>query len=140
MAVLLVYNKEMAFLSILASENDLRIPYSLPFLFDKDLAAATDVALNANIHQIRKKNQIPGFLGGVIMEIKRGVLRNASPDRLPTPNLGSDLSNIFASCPVHFQNFLQLRLMKEIRECLNIDDFKIEEGSCKFLSIIIFSN
>ena len=51
MAVLLVYNKEMAFLSILASENDLRIPYSLPFLWYKDLAAATDATHKANIHQ-----------------------------------------------------------------------------------------
>lgn len=124
--IALVYNKEVAFLSILASENDLRIPDSLPFLFDKDLAAATDAALKASIHQTRKKNQIQGFLGSVIKEIKGGVLRNASPERPPTPNLGSDLSNIFASCP-----FPELSTAgtDEGKECLDIDDIKIEEDS-----------
>ncbi|XP_059072643.1 uncharacterized protein LOC131062006 isoform X1 [Cryptomeria japonica] len=124
--IALVYNKEMAFLSILANENDLRIPDSLPCLYDKDLAAATDAALKAGIHQTRKKNQIQGFLGGVIKEIKGGVLRNASPERPITLNLGSDLSNIFAWCP-----FPELFTVEtdDGTECLDIDDIQIEEDS-----------
>ncbi|KAH9311795.1 hypothetical protein KI387_026830, partial [Taxus chinensis] len=124
--IALVHNKEMAFLSLLENENDLRIPDCLPHLHDRDLAVATDAAHKAGIHQTRKKNQIQGFLGGVIKEIKGGVLRNASPERPLTPNIGMDLSNIFEWCP--FPEPVATETDARTG-CLDIDDIEIEEDS-----------
>lgn len=124
--IALIHNKEMAYLSLLANENNLRIPASFPSLHDKELAAAADAAIKASFHQIPKKKQIQGFLGGVIKEIKGGVLRHTSStaEKSPTPNTVSDLSSLFAWCPFPEQTSSEIDIEAEI---LNIDDIEIEE-------------
>jgi len=126
--IALIHNKEMAYVSLLANENNLRIPDSLPSLHDKELAAAADAAVKASFHQIPKKKQIQGFIGGVIKEIKGGVLRHtvSTAERPPTPNTASDLSSLFAWCPFPEQTASEIDIETE---SLDIDDIEIEEDS-----------
>lgn len=130
--IALIHNKEMAYVSLLANENNLRIPDSLPSLHDKELAAAAEAAVKASFHQIPKKKQIQGFLGGVIKEIKGGVLRHtaSTAERPPTPNTTSDLSSVFAWCPFPEQTASEIDIETEILDIVDIaDDIEIEEDS-----------
>eukprot|EP01018_Ginkgo_biloba_P015794 Gb_19934 [translate_table: standard] len=132
--IALIHNNEIAFLSLLANENDFRIPASLPCLHDRDIAAAADAALKAGSHEKKKKNQIQGLLSGVIKEIKGGVLRHASgsPEHRLRPILGLELSSLFAWCPFPGQCAKETSDIGP--ESLDIDDIEIEEASSDYTS------
>ncbi|GJN10592.1 hypothetical protein PR202_ga28699 [Eleusine coracana subsp. coracana] len=67
--IALVNGSEFGIISLIASENDFRIPESLPCLHDKVLAAAAEAAISFSIDQ-RRKNPAAGLLGGIIKGIK----------------------------------------------------------------------
>nr|XP_016437564.1 PREDICTED: uncharacterized protein LOC107763591 isoform X2 [Nicotiana tabacum]XP_016437565.1 PREDICTED: uncharacterized protein LOC107763591 isoform X2 [Nicotiana tabacum] len=60
--VTLANGSELAFVSLLASENDFRIPESLPFLHDEVLAAAADAAIKFST-QKKKQGSGPNIIG-----------------------------------------------------------------------------
>lgn len=68
--IALVNGCELAFLSLLACQNDFRIPESLPSLHDKVLAAAADAAISISVNQKKKQGSAPGILGGIIKGLK----------------------------------------------------------------------
>ncbi|KAG2647803.1 hypothetical protein PVAP13_2KG241200 [Panicum virgatum] len=68
--ITLVSGSEFAIISLMASENDFRIPESLPCLHDKVLAAAAEAAISFSTEQRRKQNPAAGILGGIIKGMK----------------------------------------------------------------------
>lgn len=77
--ITLVNGCEVAFISLLACENDFRLPESLPCLHDKVLAAAADAA-NTHYSSQRNKQEIPSrILSGFIKGLK-GTRAESSGD------------------------------------------------------------
>ncbi|XP_068644176.1 uncharacterized protein [Aristolochia californica] len=70
--IALVNGSELAFVSLLASENDFRIPDSLPCLHDSVLAAAAEAAFSLSSAQKKKQTVGPGILGGIIKGFRGG--------------------------------------------------------------------
>ncbi|KAG2639272.1 hypothetical protein PVAP13_2NG612900 [Panicum virgatum] len=68
--ITLVNGSEFAIISLIASENDFRIPESLPCLHDKVLAAAAEAAISFSTEQRTKQNPAAGILGGIIKGMK----------------------------------------------------------------------
>ncbi|KAI3470889.1 hypothetical protein Pfo_027552 [Paulownia fortunei] len=68
--VTLVNGCEFAFVSLLAFENEFRIPESLPCLHDKVLAAAADADVNFYQNQKKAQSGMPGFVSNVIKGLK----------------------------------------------------------------------
>ncbi|XP_062190422.1 uncharacterized protein LOC133893429 isoform X2 [Phragmites australis] len=60
--IALVNGSEFAIISLIASENDFRIPESLPCLHDKVLAAAAEAAINFSSDQRRKQEFLEASL------------------------------------------------------------------------------
>ncbi|KAM1597810.1 hypothetical protein EV1_032583 [Malus domestica] len=122
--ITLVNGYESAFISILAVENDFRIPESLPCLHDKVVAAAADAALSVSLNQKKKQGTAPGILGGIVKGFKGGKMVQ-SGDHTATPKSTFDhLEGMFGksqlsepSPPVDHQEVLEL----------NIDDIEIDE-------------
>ncbi|XP_068668625.1 uncharacterized protein [Aristolochia californica] len=70
--IALVNGSELAFVSLLAAENDFRIPNSLPCLHDSVLAAAAKAAFSLSSAQKKKQTVGPGILGGIIKGFRGG--------------------------------------------------------------------
>ncbi|KAL3834832.1 hypothetical protein ACJIZ3_009568 [Penstemon smallii] len=68
--ITLVNGSEFAFVSLLAFENDFRIPESLPCLHDKVLAAAADANFNFSQDQKQTQSTLPGFFSNMIKGLK----------------------------------------------------------------------
>ncbi|XP_047065256.1 uncharacterized protein LOC124673174 [Lolium rigidum] len=75
--IAMVNGSEFAIISLIASENDFRIPESLPCLHDKVLAAAAEAASRISTDQKRKQNPA-GVLGGIIKGFKGKADENAN--------------------------------------------------------------
>ncbi|KAM0887411.1 hypothetical protein ACQ4PT_029066 [Festuca glaucescens] len=75
--IAMVNGSEFAIISLIASENDFRIPESLPCLHDKVLAAAAEAAISISTDQKRKQNPA-GVLGGIIKGLKGKSDENAN--------------------------------------------------------------
>ncbi|TQD82408.1 hypothetical protein C1H46_032050 [Malus baccata] len=115
---------ESAFISMLAIENDFRIPESLPCLHDTVVAAAADAALSVSVNQKKKQSTASGILGGIVKGFKGGkMVQSGDPaavpkstfDRLEGTFSKSQLSE--PSPPVDHQEVVEL----------NIDDIEIDE-------------
>ncbi|KAM1949472.1 hypothetical protein ACFX15_009524 [Malus domestica] len=115
---------ESAFISMLAIENDFRIPESLPCLHDTVVAAAADAALSVSVNQKKKQGTASGILGGIVKGFKGGkMVQSGDPaavlkstfDRLEGTFSKSQLSE--PSPPVDHQEVVEL----------NIDDIEIDE-------------
>ncbi|KAK8672324.1 hypothetical protein V6N13_110697 [Hibiscus sabdariffa] len=104
---------EFAAVSILALENDFRIPDSLPCLHDSVLAAAFDAT-------VKSEDMAPGFLGSFIKGLKDKWDRN---NHIPEDcrNDFSHLEGIFSSPP-----FLKSSTDGN-EDDLKIDDIEIDE-------------
>ncbi|XP_060674282.1 uncharacterized protein LOC107430890 isoform X2 [Ziziphus jujuba] len=89
---------EVAFVSLLSSENDLRIPESLPCLHDKVLAAAADAALNFSLNQKKKQGTAPGIIGGIVKGLKGGKTAH-TVDFTTTQSIHDHLEKIFLKSP-----------------------------------------
>ncbi|KAK8913543.1 hypothetical protein KSP39_PZI023707 [Platanthera zijinensis] len=74
--ITLVNGGEVAFLSLLACENDFRIPESLPCLHNKVLAAAADTATAVYANQRNKQETPSGILKGFIKGLKGNKIEN----------------------------------------------------------------
>lgn len=68
--ITMVNGCEVAFISLLACENDFRIPESLPCLHDKVLAAAADSAITHYANQKSKQDTSSKILSGLIKGLK----------------------------------------------------------------------
>ncbi|TXG50110.1 hypothetical protein EZV62_025985 [Acer yangbiense] len=68
--IVLVNGYEFAFISLLAYENDLRIPESLPCLHDKVVAAAAEATINLSQSQKNVEDTAPGILSGIVKGFK----------------------------------------------------------------------
>ncbi|KAK4835083.1 hypothetical protein QYF36_004989 [Acer negundo] len=64
--IVLVNGCAFAFISLLAYENDLRIPESLPCLHDKVIAAAAKATINLSLSQKKVEDTAHGILSGIV--------------------------------------------------------------------------
>ncbi|XP_062186584.1 uncharacterized protein LOC133890151 isoform X2 [Phragmites australis] len=91
--IALVNGSEFAIISLVASENDFRIPESLPSLHDKVLAAAADAAITFSTDQRRKQNPA-GIFGGIIKGMKDKAegntkIKGSFTEQIPSEHLES---------------------------------------------------
>ncbi|KAK4403399.1 Syntaxin-binding protein 5 [Sesamum angolense] len=68
--ITLVNGDEFVFVSLLAFENEFRMPESLPCLHDKALAVAADADVNFSHNQKKAQSGMPGFVSHVIKGLK----------------------------------------------------------------------
>ncbi|XP_041023794.1 uncharacterized protein LOC121264600 [Juglans microcarpa x Juglans regia] len=116
---------ELAFVSLLAAENDFRIPESLPCLHDKVLAAAADAALSFSSTQKKKQSTQPRILGGIIKGLKGGKMVHSEDITMP-PNFNfTHLEAIFSKSPFSDPCPAVTDDQEELE--LNIDDIEIDE-------------
>ncbi|OMO85028.1 hypothetical protein CCACVL1_10464 [Corchorus capsularis] len=111
---------EVAFISLLAGENDFRIPEALPCLHDRVLAAAADAAFNFSSNQKKKQGPAPGILGGIVKGLKGKVNTSATPEFNIT-----DLERKFLKPP--FTDTAENVINKQEEVELDIDDIEIDE-------------
>lgn len=88
--IMMSEGRELVHLSVLAEENDLSAPDSLPRLFDKDLGAAAEAAMKYTTSLVRKKS---GAKQGLL-----GVLKSAL-ELEPAEHPASELPKLFSSQP-----------------------------------------
>lgn len=121
--IALANGSELAFLSLLASENDFRIPESLPSLHDEVLAAAADAAMKFST-QKKKQGGGPNILGTLVKGFKVGKMnQNMDLSQMSKSNF-SHLEGVFMKKPLH----LEPSPTKEVVEVeLDIDDIEIDE-------------
>ncbi|XP_050250794.1 uncharacterized protein LOC126697743 isoform X2 [Quercus robur] len=125
--IFLVNGCEFATVSLLGSENDFRIPESLPSLHDKILEAAVPASVNLSPNQKNRQDVAHGVLGGIIKNIKVGKEEH---------NVDADLAEVHKNNVEHLESlyssppFLKPSTAvmddQDIME-LNIDDIKIDE-------------
>ncbi|XVF76834.1 hypothetical protein PTKIN_Ptkin13bG0298700 [Pterospermum kingtungense] len=112
---------EVAFISLLASENDFRIPESLPCLHDRVLAAAADAAFSFSSNQKKKQGTAPGILGGIVKGFKGGKPNTSATLEPDFTRLESKfLKNPFIDTTQNVTN-------KQEDVELDIDDIEIDE-------------
>ncbi|CAL5060886.1 unnamed protein product [Urochloa decumbens] len=123
--ITLVNGSEFAIISLMASENDFRIPESLPCLHDKVLAAAAEAAISFSADQRRKQNPAAGILGGIIKGMKGKAEENAKMRESFTVQTPSEhLESIFlkdSSVEPSIPN------LDDPIEELSIDDIEIDD-------------
>ncbi|KAF8397271.1 hypothetical protein HHK36_016182 [Tetracentron sinense] len=124
--ITLANGSELAFISLLAFENDFRIPEFLPCLHDKVLAAAADSAFSFSSNQKKKQGTTPGILGGIIKGFKGGKVRHTvdTTESLSKSNF-MHLESIFSRVP-YADPSTTITAEQEVAE-LNIDDIEINE-------------
>ncbi|KAH9622373.1 hypothetical protein KSS87_015889 [Heliosperma pusillum] len=117
----LVNGCEFAVVSLLARENDFRIPQSLPCLHDKAMAAA----LNMNFSPSQKKNkETPsGILGGMIKGLRASKKARSTDHLEDLHSPRSSLDRIFSRSSD--EPIKPAKDAGEVME-LNIDDIEIE--------------
>ncbi|KAL3536530.1 hypothetical protein ACH5RR_004991 [Cinchona calisaya] len=122
----LVNGSELVFLSILSSENDYRIPESLPSLHDEVLAAAARAAISYSLKHKKKQGGGHRILSGLVKGFKKEKKLNQAMDFACTSE----------SCSSHLDDiFTRIRLpgppatSKDYQEAaeLDIDDIEIDE-------------
>ncbi|KAL2958014.1 hypothetical protein AAZX31_18G183100 [Glycine max] len=97
--IVLANSSELAFMSLLAGENEFSNPEHLPCLHDKVLAAAADAAFRFSSNQKKKQTVVPGILGGIVKGFKGGKTTPTDVTKIPTSNFGH-LEDIFFKPPL----------------------------------------
>ncbi|PHT72599.1 hypothetical protein T459_23384 [Capsicum annuum] len=121
--ITLANGSELAFVSLLASENDFRIPEYLPSLHDEVLAAAADAAMKFST-QKKKQGGGPNILGTLVKGFKVGKTNHTMDLSLMSKSNFSHLEGVFMKNPLH----QELSPTKEVLEVeLDIDDIEIDE-------------
>ncbi|KAA8517780.1 hypothetical protein F0562_015257 [Nyssa sinensis] len=123
--ITLVNGCELAFISLLASENNFRIPESLPCLHDKVLAAAAEVAIGISSNQKKKKGTAPGILGGIAKGFKGGKVNRTTDLAAIYKSNFSHLDGAFSSNPFPESSPTTTNNQEAVE--LNIDDIDIDE-------------
>ncbi|GAV76073.1 Synaptobrevin domain-containing protein [Cephalotus follicularis] len=122
--IILVNGSELAFVSLLASENEFRIPESLPCLHDKVLAAAADATVNISPSQRQTQVAGPGSLGSIVEGFDVGKME----DNVNLPEVCkidlTHLDSIFSSPPFLKPSLTIMDNHKVVE--LNIDDIEID--------------
>ncbi|KAF5736569.1 hypothetical protein HS088_TW14G00714 [Tripterygium wilfordii] len=123
--IMLVNGSEFASISLLASENDFRIPASLPCLHDKVLAAAfADASAIPSNGEKKIQGPAPGFLGGIIRGFNVSKMEeNVNLSEVCESNF-AHLEDIF-SYPPFLKPSLSIMDDQDIVE-LDIDDIQID--------------
>jgi syntaxin-binding protein 5 len=115
----------LAFVSLLAGENDFRIPETLPCLHDNVLAAAADAALSFSINQKNKQGTKPGILGGIVKGFKGRKMAHTE-DFIQNPKFNfSHLEGIFLKSPFPDPSPAVTDNQEAVE--LNIDDIEIDD-------------
>lgn len=121
--ITMVNGREFAFLSLLAFENDFRIPESLPSLHDRVLAAAADSAVTSSLNQKKKQITTTGILSGLVKGFNI-VKEEQSVDIYETrESIVEHLDRIFSRFP--FSDSVNIP-DGDLAE-YNIDDIEIDE-------------
>ncbi|XP_060957751.1 uncharacterized protein LOC115697415 isoform X3 [Cannabis sativa] len=115
---------EVAFISVLASENDFRIPESLPCLHDHVLAAAADAAVSHSINQKKKPGTAPGIIGGIVKGLKVGKVDHSVDSTKSPKSTFNQLEGIFLKSQ-HATSTSYVDHQEAVE--LNIDDIEIDE-------------
>ncbi|KAJ4837684.1 hypothetical protein Tsubulata_013493 [Turnera subulata] len=121
--ITLVNGCELAFISLLSSENCFRIPESLPSLHDKVVAAAADAALSLASNQMKKQDVKPGLLGGIVKGLKGGKA-NHTMNTSPRPDF-THLEDIFSRAPFSHPSPSAADCQEVVE--LDIDDIEIDD-------------
>lgn len=122
--IILVNGCEIAFISLLASENDFRIPECLPCLHNKVLAEDADAAVGFSPNQKKKQDTTSGILGGIIKGFSGGKVEHnvdlTEAQKTDLSHLDSIFSRVLFSDPSTFTTDSQ-----GVVE-LSIDDIEID--------------
>lgn len=124
--IVLANGSELAFISLLAGENEFRSLERLPCLHDNVLAAAADAAFSFSSNQKKKQTTVPAILGGIVKGLKGGKTSHAELTKIPTSNFGH-LEHIFfkPSLSDSLPTVVVVADEKEVE--LDIDDIQIDE-------------
>ncbi|XP_021295747.1 uncharacterized protein LOC110425226 isoform X2 [Herrania umbratica] len=123
--IILIHGCELAAISILALENDFRIPDSLPCIHDTVLAAAFDATVGLSPSQNKSQDTAPGTFGGLIKGSRVGKLDENVQIQEACKNDFSHLESIFSS-PPFLKPSMASTDWQEVLD-LNIDDIQIDE-------------
>ncbi|KAE9618160.1 putative transcription factor WD40-like family [Lupinus albus] len=125
--IVLTNGYELAFISLLAGENEFRGLEQLPCLHDKVLAAAANAAFSFSSIQKKEQTIGPGILGGIVKGFKGG--KNSTKDlaEISTSNF-AHLEDIFLKPPL-LDSPLPASDNNEVE--LDIDDIEIDEPITK---------
>ncbi|RVW42294.1 hypothetical protein CK203_085034 [Vitis vinifera] len=103
---IIVNGCEIAFISLLASENDFRIPECLPCLHNKVLAEDADAAVGFSPNQKKKQDTTSGILGGIIKGFSGGKVEHnvdlTEAQKTDLSHLDSIFSRVLFSDPSTF--------------------------------------
>ncbi|KAM7270636.1 hypothetical protein ACFE04_029850 [Oxalis oulophora] len=121
--IALANGSELAFISLLDSDNNFRNPESLPCLHDKVLAAAADAAISHTLNQKKKQGSGPGIIGGIVKGFKGGKMNTS--DIFSSHTNPTLLEAIFSKS--YFSNLPPSGVNDQIVEELDIDDIEIDE-------------
>ncbi|XP_051131548.1 uncharacterized protein LOC127251742 [Andrographis paniculata] len=120
--IVLVNGSEVAVISLLESENDFRIPESLPHLHDEVLAAAANAAISVSSYPKRKEGSNTGLLGGIVKGFK-GWKSKSNPAS-PSKSSLNNLDDIFKKNPFSEPSTATI---DEHEVELSIDDIEIDD-------------
>ncbi|XWS67252.1 hypothetical protein CRYUN_Cryun05aG0271400 [Craigia yunnanensis] len=112
---------EVAFISLLAGQNDFRIPESLPCLHDRIVAAAADAAFNFSSNHKKKQGTAPRILGGIVKGFKGGKVNTSAT---PESNF-THLESKFLKTPLVDTTRNVINKQEDLE--LDLDDIEIDE-------------
>ncbi|XP_076890939.1 uncharacterized protein LOC143542176 [Bidens hawaiensis] len=122
--IAMINGSEVAFLSLLKSDDGRRVMESFPSLHDKVLAAAVEAVISSSQHQKRKQG-IPVALVNILKGFKGGKT-NSNVNFPEEYKLGSNnLDRIFSKNP--FPDPLESNVNDQEEIELDIDDIEIDE-------------
>ncbi|KAK4731093.1 hypothetical protein R3W88_024081 [Solanum pinnatisectum] len=122
--ITLANGSELAFVSLLASENDFRIPESFPSLHDEVLAAAADAAMKFST-QKKKQGGAPNILGTLVKGFKAGKTNHNMDFSQMSKSNFSHLEGVFMKNPLNPEPSPTKEVLEELE--LDIDDIEIDE-------------
>ncbi|KAG5237446.1 syntaxin-binding protein [Salix suchowensis] len=126
--IILVNGCEFAAISLLACENDFRIPESLPCLHDELLASAAAATISSSSNQKIEQDASSGILGGLIKGFQ-GSMAEHDVDLFDVcKNNFAHLESIFSSPPFLKPSIDLVDDQKVVKLC--IDDIDIDEPLC----------
>ncbi|XP_011035923.1 PREDICTED: uncharacterized protein LOC105133574 isoform X2 [Populus euphratica] len=123
--IILVNGCEFAAISLLACENDFRIPESLPSLHDKLLTATADATISLSPNQKLTQGASSGILGGLIKGFQGSMAEHDVDLFEVCKNNFAHLESIFSS-PPFLKPSIDLVDDQKVVE-LRIDDIDIDE-------------
>ncbi|GAY32002.1 hypothetical protein CUMW_000060 [Citrus unshiu] len=122
--ITLANGSEVAFVNLLAGENEFSILESSPCLHDKVLEAAAAAAFNVSSNQKKKQTTAAGILGGIVKGFRGEKMIHTLDDSIDPKSSFSQLGGIFSRPP--FPDLSPAATNNEEIE-LNIDDIEIDE-------------